>query len=433
MTKIRVGIIVKSDFPDPAHVSELLTLPELVVKLSEIPEASLDLITVAVTGDTLDPKAFALVQSKDIDIVIALTRHRELLPVLLTASIPVIVAPRTPTLMGYVVDMVASLRIQGKDVFLANSVNMIIDRIKAVIQKPYIGGRRVLLFSNSPFDSKTMPCPNLDSDQVRRVTGVEVLYHPLDELKKAFDHVNETRAQQEMEKWISDAVRIVEPSKEDILSACRLYIALQDIVRMERLSGISIDCCSPRFRKDLSLPHPCLAFSRLRDDGISAPCEADLWALLSSLLLEQISKRPSFMGNVSAVDVVASTTTLAHCVVPLKLHGFNAQSVRYSLRDYHGSRQGVAPEIDFPTGEEVTMGCFTKDIRGFTLWPGTVVRAGHIECRNSADIRIPDPCGFLQSIAGCHHVMVFGNYMTEIAKALRLMNIHINCPLNVNP
>jgi L-fucose isomerase-like protein len=43
----------------------------------------------------------------------------------------------------------------------------------------------------------------------------------------------------------------------------------------------------------LSAPLPCLAFTRLRDEGITAPCEADVCALLTSMVLQEISRKPA--------------------------------------------------------------------------------------------------------------------------------------------
>ena len=201
------------------------------------------------------------------------------------------------------------------------------------------------------------------------------------------------------------------------------------MVERENLAGISIDCVRYSFSDAPFLPHPCLAFARLRDQGIAAPCEADVPGLLSSLLVEGVARRPSFLANVAAVDSAASTATLLHCLVPLKMNGYESEELPYRLRDYHGLGRGVVADVDFAVGSEVTLGAFSKDLRSFSLWPGHIVETGETYCRNSATVQIDDAEGFLQSIAGCHYIMVYGNFVTEIAHALTQMNVSISGPL----
>lgn len=222
---------------------------------------------------------------------------------------------------------------------------------------------------------------------------------------------------------------MIGPSLDDILDSCRLYILLKDIVAEEDISGVSIDCVRYSFSEDPLLPHPCLAFSRLRDQGIAAPCEADVCAMLTELLLEGIAQKPSFLGNIGTVDVDRSTIDLLHCVAPLKMAGFETDPVIYRLRDYHGLGRGVALDIDFPTGREVTIGSFSKDLRSFVLWPGTLVETGSGYCRSMARIKIQEPLRFLQSISGCHYLMVYGNHIPQISSILTTMNISIIGPV----
>ena len=63
-------------------------------------------------------------------------------------------------------------------------------------------------------------------------------------------------------------------------------------MQKEGLAAISIDCLSFSFSGKPPIPLPCLAFTRLRDDGITAPCEADVCALLTSMVLQEINDGP---------------------------------------------------------------------------------------------------------------------------------------------
>jgi L-fucose isomerase-like protein len=188
------------------------------------------------------------------------------------------------------------------------------------------------------------------------------------------------------------------------------------------------------FDSNPMLPYPCLSFTRLRDEGIAAACEADVCAMLSTMLLQEISRKSSFMSNISSVNRQASTVVLRHCVAPLKLMGYDAPSLPYNLRDYHGMGRGVTPEVGFPAGVEVSVGEFSKDLKSFALWPGRI-QAGSKDdqtaidaetrsfCSNGAKVKIKDVDGFFQNIMGIHHVMVAGNHAKAVRDALLGMKV----------
>jgi len=348
--------------------------------------------------------------------------------VLPEATVPVVVVARSPGQLWRAADVVGYVRARGVNVSLAPSWDDAIARIQAILSPPILSGKRVLIFAE-PFTSATIPSRNLTHEYVLERTGVDVMFRPLTELKESLSDVLKARATAERDSWIEGAAELIGPSLDDILDSCRLYILLKDIVAEEDISGVSIDCVRYSFSEDPLLPHPCLAFSRLRDQGIAAPCEADVCAMLTELLLEGIAQKPSFLGNIGTVDVDRSTIDLLHCVAPLKMAGFETDPVIYRLRDYHGLGRGVALDIDFPTGREVTIGSFSKDLRSFVLWPGTLVETGSGYCRSMARIKIQEPLRFLQSISGCHYLMVYGNHIPQISSILTTMNISIIGPV----
>ena len=168
--------------------------------------------------------------------------------------------------------------------------------------------------------------------------------------------------------------------------------------------------------------------------------------LLSSLLLEKISQKPSYFANVSSLDTPKSAAVLRHCVAPVNLLGADAKPLPYNLRDYHGMGKGVVPEVEFPIGVDITMGGFSKDLKDFVLWPGRIQPGAHDTetrsfenpppgmekmrrfCSNRAEIQVKDANRFLQNIAGIHHVMVAGNYTEAISEALIRMNVKLVAP-----
>jgi hypothetical protein len=182
-----------------------------------------------------------------------------------------------------------------------------------------------------------------------------------------------------------------------------LYVLLRSLVEKEGLAAISIDCLSFSFSGKPPLPLPCLAFTRLRDEGITAPCEADVCALLTSVVLQEISRKPAYQCNVAEVNMPKSIAVLRHCVAPVRLMGRNAPPLAYNLRDYHGMGKGATVEVEFPMGIDVTLGLFSKDLQSFILWPGKHNRESMISTVLLLKMRRPPIKGaqiLLQSTGG---------------------------------
>jgi L-fucose isomerase-like protein len=400
------------------------------------------------------PESVSASQIKDADILFMI------LPQVTTSSgtiaasmgdlnIPVILFPVNLDLIMLEADVAASFRARGIHAMLANSEDHAIELIKIAATPRLLEGKRAVIFGR-PFDSTSIPARNLNEDYVYQYTGVKLEYRPIEELKQQLESIDEATARKEMERWKNEAFEVVETSDKAILDSSRLYFLLRSIIEKEALSGVSIDCLSFSFNPAPILPYPCLPFTRLRDEGFAVPCEAEVCGMLSSMALQEISQKPSYFCNVSAVDTQKSSAVLRHCVAPLKLMGASAPALPYRLRDYHGTGRGVTAEVQFPTGLDITMGGFSKDLKEFVLWPGkTISRIRDTDrpsfenappayakmrryCSNHLEVKIRDADFFIQKIAGCHHVMVAGNYRKAICNAMLRMNVRIVGPSDLS-
>jgi L-fucose isomerase-like protein len=293
------------------------------------------------------------------------------------------------------------------------------------------------------FDSTSVPAHNLTEYEVYRRTGVKMQYRSMEQLEALYKDIDEASARSEMERWKNEAVEVIGVPDKAILDACRLYVLLRSVMEKEELSAVGIDCLGFTMSPNSILPHPCLAFARLRDDGMTAACESDVVGMLSSMFLQEISRKPSFMCNLMSVDLEKSKIVLSHCVAPLKLSGANAAPMKYRLHDYHGFGRGVVPEVEFPLGMEVITGAFSKDLKSFSLWPGRIQSQvmntdqgkGIMmnSCANTMDVKIRDAGRYLQNIPGIHQIMITGNYTEAIEDALFGMNISLVGPSDFSP
>lgn len=355
-------------------------------------------------------------------------------------DIPVIVLSTNPELIPIDTNLAASLRANGADVTFVLSEEQALERVKLLASPRILENRRAVLYGR-PFDSTTVPAHNLTEDLVYRRTGVRIEYRPISELAALFKEVDAQAAGREMKRWKSEASAVIGVSDDTILDACRLYVLLRSIVEKEKFDAVSIDCLGFTLSPDPVLPYPCLAFSRLRDEGITAACEADVCAMLSSMFLETITQKPSFMCNLMTLDARNSMMNVSHCAAPLKLNGSNAASMEYMLHDYHGFGKGVVPEVRFPPGSTVITGGFSKDLKSFALWPGRIQtqvtdtaqakpESGRMlnVCANTMDVKIRDADRFLQNAPGLHQIMILDNYTRTIENALFGMHMKLVGP-----
>ena len=105
-----------------------------------------------------------------------------------------------------------------------------------------------------------------------------------------------------------------EPAK-GTLSA---YLALDELVREEKLCGMAVRCW-PEFFTDLGCS-ACGAMSLLSDDFTPSSCEADVNGTITQLILQWISGEPTFGSDIVAFDAEADEATLWHCgLAPLSM------------------------------------------------------------------------------------------------------------------
>jgi L-fucose isomerase-like protein len=357
-----------------------------------------------------------------------------------------ILLPPIPDLIMMEANAAAAFRAKGSNALLANSEQHAIELMKILAAPRLLEGKRAVIYGR-PFDSSSVPSRNLTAETIYNRTGVHLEFRPIEQLEEQYGAVDQAVARKEMERWKREAASIVEPTDEALLESSKMYVLLRSIIEKEALSGISIDCLSFSFNSKRKLPPPCLAFTRLRDEGFAMPCEADVCGMLSTMVLQEISQKPSYFCNISSVNIEQSSTVLRHCVAPLQLLGRNAAALPYRLRDYHGVG-GVTPQVTFPIGLEVTMGGFTKDLRNFVAWPGRI-QAGIDDtnhpsfdspvpelkkmrryCTNRAELKIKDADVFFQKIVGIHHVMVAGIYTKALREEMIRLNVNLIGPID---
>ncbi|MBA7481446.1 hypothetical protein ES707_16918 [subsurface metagenome] len=266
---------------------------------------------------------------------------------------------------------------------------------------------------------------NKTEDKKLDVIGTTLHYIPtkrfLDEFKKVQDS-DEARAMAEY--YTKNAKKIVEPTKKDILTAAKNYFVCRRLMAADNCQGFSMDCLGP-VRSRLIQP-PCLAFSRLRDEGGLGTCEADWNAAISTRLTNLLFDRPGFMQD-PAPNTVNNTLMGAHCTCATKLDGFDKSPEPFILRSHSESDIGVAMQVLWRIGQKVTIMKF-QGPESIILGTGRVLR--NIEtppaggCRTSVELELDDvpDC---RDTKGFHQLFIYGDLELPFKAYCQLAGIKV--------
>jgi len=246
-------------------------------------------------------------------------------------------------------------------------------------------------------------------DQVLPTVGTTLHYIPRERFPVELDKAGTTDEMRAMADYYSrQAKKIVEPRPEDVLNAARNYVVAKKIMAAENCQGISMDCLGLVAVKRIPSP-PCIAWSRLLDEGGVGCCEAAMMSGISMLLSAQLIGRPGFMQD-PVPNTVTNTFIGAHCTSPTKLAGFDKPAAPFILRNHSESGMGCVPQVLWPLGQDVTVMQFTSP-DNMILGTGKVI--GNIDtppsggCRTSVDLemnRVADS----RDVKGFHQLFILG-------------------------
>ena len=250
---------------------------------------------------------------------------------------------------------------------------------------------------------------NKTQDRPLNVIGTTLHYIPNKRFPEEFKKVSESNEVRAMvDFYTRNAKKIVEPKKQDILDAAKNYVVCRRLMAAENCQGFSMDCLGPVSRREIQ--PPCMAFSRLRDEGGLGTCEADWNAAISTRLTNLLFDRPGFMQD-PAPNTVNNTLMGAHCTCATKLDGFDKPPAPFILRTHSESNVGVAMQVLWRKGQKVTIMKF-QGPETIILGTGRVLRnidtppAGG--CRTSLEIEVDDVAD-ARDVKGFHQLFIYGD------------------------
>ena len=192
------------------------------------------------------------------------------------------------------------------------------------------------------------------ADNMKNKFGTEIKRIELKQVLDAYNAVPDIEAKAEADRWVAEAQRVVEPSREDIFKSCKLALAFEKLLDEENATVMTIDCYGTMWDKTIKLPaYPCLGFTRLNNMGLGGICESDLRSAMTHILFQGLSGKPGFISD-PTVDESSNSIILAHCLGTTKMDGPDKPAAPYKLRCVMERQEGVVPQVEMRIGQKVT-------------------------------------------------------------------------------
>jgi len=250
--------------------------------------------------------------------------------------------------------------------------------------------------------------------------------------QRFYDYFSQQKVDKEVQslakQYTSNAVKIVQPTKEDIIEAAKCYFIFKRILADEKADALMMDCL-PGLRKPHKHVPPCMGFMSLRDEGIAIGCQSDLNSTLTMMLLQELFGKPGFQHNAS-YNTEKDCYFCAHCTSPSRMNGVDKPADPYELMSHCESGWGTVPRVLFKADQEVTIARYLADTEKpqMLLYSGKIISCPPIPptggCRTNVETTINEiETG--SDLKGQHLIMIYGNHTRQLKRFSQLYNIEV--------
>jgi hypothetical protein len=315
---------------------------------------------------------------------------------------------------------IASWQRQGKliEVFPSSRYEDVLVAIRPFRTIHRLKEARILHVSNGPADPAYCQA-------IKEKFGTEIVSLQLPDLQKAYDAADRGEAMADMKRWIKEAKKIVEPTKDDILKSSVMYIAMRDLLAQHGAVLVTMNCLGMGLM-DRGMGYPCLGFVRFNNMGLGGICEADLKSSMTHLIFTHLVGLPGFVTD-PVFDLSNNAIIHAHCVAATHMLGPDSPGSPYHIRSHLEDGRGASLMVKLPTGRKVSMArLLGTDKMLFST--GDAVDSPFVErgCRTKLTVKVNNIDQFLENwSSGLHRVIFYGDHTQDVKRYCRFAQIHL--------
>ncbi|MGB9623586.1 MAG: twin-arginine translocation signal domain-containing protein [Phycisphaerae bacterium] len=265
---------------------------------------------------------------------------------------------------------------------------------------------------------------------IERFYGIRTVSKPVEDLLPLYERADRDEARQIADRWIDEAETVVEPTRETIEKAARIYLAMRALMKQHHADAIGVNCIYANWGAHIPA-YVCLGFHQLNNEGLVAVCEADLLCAPTMLMMRYLVDRPGFVSD-PVIDTSTNRIIYAHCVAPSRVFGPNGPANPYRIRTNAEPRAGSTAQSIMPIGYMTTTVEFNTCRKDFAkevlLHQGKTVANDETDraCRNKLAVEVK---GDIEKLLyewdewSWHRVTFYGDLkepVKELARALKM-------------
>ncbi|MGD8534764.1 MAG: hypothetical protein PVF66_02865 [Candidatus Aminicenantes bacterium] len=248
------------------------------------------------------------------------------------------------------------------------------------------------------------------------------------EISDAYKKADRNEAKKWSERWMKEAAKIIEPSRQDIEKSAVMYISMRDMMNKHKSRAITVNCLGGFYGGHIPA-YPCLGFMQLNNDGYVGACEADQRSTLTMLLMTYLVNRPGFISD-PVIDTAKNQIIYAHCVAPTKVFGPKGTTNPYHIRSHSEDRKGACNRSLMPLDEMTTTILFDAGKKQVILHQGKTVANVDLDlaCRNKLAVEVKGDVYKLMNhwdTWGWHRVTFYGDYKRQIYNMASLLGFEV--------
>lgn len=264
------------------------------------------------------------------------------------------------------------------------------------------------------------------AEGIKNRFGTEIVFLPRERLVEAYKAADEDVALADAERWMKQAKDVVGVGKEDVLKACRTYLAMKSILEEEKAHLITIQYCMGI--PGLEGAYPCLGFSRLNGEGLGGICEGDLPSSITYLVLQYLTpeRKPSFVTD-PIIDTSNNTVIHAHCTCALKMDGINGKPCPYNILCQREGQKGACLQVFPHVGREITMAKLVED-HTMLVSNGKITEIPEVDraCRTKLTTKVKDAQKMADNwFYGLHRVVLYGDHLDDMRRLGRFLRLTV--------
>jgi hypothetical protein len=264
---------------------------------------------------------------------------------------------------------------------------------------------------------------------IGEVYGTKVQPVGFNEINDIYINIKEKDALVIAGKWMTEAEKIIEPSREEITKSAAIYLSMKELMKNHHARAITINCLGGIYSGQMVEAYPCLGFMQLDNEGLVGACEADQRSTMTKLIITYLAGRPGFISD-PVIDTSKNRIIYAHCMASNRMFGPDGPANPYHIRDHSEDRKGACNRSLFPLGGMTTTIQFDHRKKQIIFHQGIAVENVDEDkaCRTKLAVEVKGDINKLMNYWdqwGWHRVTFFGDLKKPVNNIAALMGFEV--------